>query len=78
MSELKWTNPQSVFAHEDGKLELYHAWSDQMEVWDDEADDLGYTDQWQRDSYRLAKTTRFMDEQRAEAEMQRQIAGNKL
>ena len=75
---MKYATPAKQFAYEQGKLDLYHAWSDAMEKWEDEADDLGYTDQWQKDSYIHAKSVAFMDSQRAEAELQRQIARNKL
>lgn len=77
MSKYKAT-PDKQFVYEQAKLDLYHEWTDMLEVWSDEADDLGMKDQWQRDSYLYAQTVKFMDTQRPEAELQRQIAGNQL
>lgn len=71
-------NPNYDFAYNQGVLDVCSQWSDLEDQWHDEAEELGFTNQWQIDSYIQDKTVKWFDVLASEAALQRTIAMNKL
>jgi hypothetical protein len=74
----KYKNPLAEFAYQQGRLDVLHELIELGEQAEDKCDELGITDRWQSDSVEMEMVTKFIDKERAEAELARTIASNKL
>ncbi len=74
----KYKNPQSEWAYQQGRLDVLHELMDLSEVAEDKSDEMNADNQWQRDSVELELVHKFLDAERVEAQLNREIAGNKL